>query len=207
MRCPRKFFVSACAVALALLGARASSVHEAEAATVVELDLAGLVERAELVLEARVESAVAEVDARGRIETRVTLATARTFLGESKARHTIRVPGGVLPDGRGLVIPGLPRLAVDDEAVLFLTKESRAGLRLPVGLAQGRFALERAADGTKRLVRDHAELEYVDAQGRARPARPERSGREVLDYARTASEIETLVAARRDREQRGEGRR
>ena len=172
------------------------------AGTAIQLDLPGLVERAELVLEGRVQTIECARDVRGRIETRYTLAVARTFLGDAAPQRTVRVPGGVLPDGTGLVLPGLPRLALGEEALLFLSAEGRTGLRVPVGLAQGRFRIERTANGARQLVRDVADLALVDAQGHVLP---ENGAAQTFDYATTIARVEAAVAARSERERASRG--
>ena len=174
-----------------------------EAGTAVRLDLAGLVGEADLVLEGRVVAQRVLLTAPGRIETESTLAVARTFLGEPEPRRTIRLPGGVLPDGRGMTIPGLPAIASGEEVLLLLSRPNRDGMRMPVGLAQGclRVVLDRA--GTKRLVRDQRDLVLVDAAGGAAPAPASAAD---LDYARTVLEIEAAVAAKRARAAAGTGR-
>jgi hypothetical protein len=172
------------------------------AGTAIRLDLPGLVDHAELVLEGRVQTIECARDARGRIETRYTLAVARTFFGEARAQRVVRVPGGVLPDGSGLVLPGLPRLALGEETLLFLSAESRAGLRVPVGLAQGRFRVERTANGARQLVRDVTDLALVDEQGHLLP---EGAAAQTFDYAATIARVEAAVAARNEREHAARG--
>lgn len=174
-----------------------------EASTVRKLDLEGLVDRADLVFEARVLGTEAGLDEHGRIVTRCTFAVARTLRGAHQAVRTVSVPGGVLPNGRGLVIPGVPAFAAGEEALLFLTGESRSGVRLPVGLSQGRLRITRAANGAKRFVREHVDVEFVDAAGRLQPAPP---SIETLDYAATIARVEAACAAR-DRRDRAGGRR
>lgn len=176
-----------------------------EAGTAVKLDVPGLVDRAELVFEGRVRAIECVRDARGRIETRYTLDVARTLFGEAAPTRIVRVPGGVLPDGSGLVLPGLPRLARDEEALLFLTAESRAGLRVPVGLAQGRFRIEHTAEGARRLVRDVTDLALVDEQGHVVP---HGAAVETFDYAATIERVQAAVAVRqaRERAERGSGK-
>lgn len=172
------------------------------AGTAIQLDLPGLVDRAELVLEGRVQSIECARDPRGRIETRYTLAVARTFFGEAVAQRVVRVPGGVLPDGSGLVLPGLPRLALGEETLLFLSAESRTGLRVPVGLAQGRFRVERTVNGARLLVRDVTDLALVDEQGHLLP---EGATSQTFDYAATIARVEAAVAARTERERAARG--
>lgn len=178
-----------------------------QAGTALRLELESAVDRADLIVEGRVSASLgvpvttsspsspSSNGQHGRIETRCTLALSRTFFGPGAATLELRLPGGVLPDGRGLVLPGLPRLEVGDEVVLLLSKQSRAGLRLPIGLSQGVLRVVRAADGTRRLARDLEANTLVDANGV-----PVAGSSALLDYDATIARIEGAVAARRVRE-------
>lgn len=152
-----------------------------------------LVGRCDLALEARVTSKSATIDAHGRIATDYSLAVDRTWFGGAQAVRTVRIPGGVLPDGRGLVLPGMPVLAVGENAILFLTRENQHTERLPIGLAQGRMKVVRSADGAKSLEADLRELDLVDAQGKPIAATTTVS---ALPYAETVSRIEAACAQR-----------
>jgi len=176
-----------------------------DAGTAVKLDVPGLVDRAELVFEGRVRAIECARDDRGRIETRYTIDVSRTLFGDALPARVVRVPGGVLPDGSGLVLPGLPRLALDEEALLFLSAESRAGLRVPVGLAQGRFRIEHTEDGGKRFVRDVTDLALVDEHGHLVP---EGAAAQTFDYAETIARVQAAVSVRqaRERAERGSGK-
>jgi hypothetical protein len=101
----------------------------------------------------------------------------RTFQGPDQAYRTLRLPGGVRADGSGLLVPGVPHVVPGEEALLFLEPEGRSGVRLPVGLAQGKFGLRRGADGSKRLVRDVSALGLVGAPAAGGGARS------LSDYA------------------------
>lgn len=72
------------------------------------------------------------------------------------------MPGGVLPDGTGMILPGVPRLRPGDDAILFLSRESVAGMRVPIGLSQGRFRIETPIDGHRVVVRSHEDLGLLD---------------------------------------------
>ncbi|MFO1010819.1 MAG: hypothetical protein U1F29_12215 [Planctomycetota bacterium] len=170
-----------------------------DAGTARKLDLAGLVDRSEIVLEGRVLGRETTLDARGRPATRYTLSVARTFRGAPAATRELVLPGGVLPDGRGLVVPGVPELAPGEDALLFLSTESRAGVRLPVGLSQGRLRVTTTAQGVKRFVREHGELELVDERGRSLPT----PSRETFDYATVIAQVEAACAARAAAEREG----
>jgi len=175
--------------ALSLFCAR--STTSVTAGTAIKLDIGGLVREADLVLEGRVLAARVQRDERGRIETEYTLSVVRTFLGEAVATRVFRLPGGVLPDGSGLILPGMPAIDVGEDALLFLSKPGSTGLRMPVGLAQGKFKIVRDTHGLASLVRTQTDLVLVDpTTGSVQPS----SGWSALDYQATAKAIETAVA-------------
>ena len=119
--------------------------------------------------------------------------------GGAPVSRVIRMPGGVLPDGRGMVIPGLPALAVGESAILFLTRADATGMRMPVGLAQGRMRVVTDAAGRKSIVREQADLALVDARtGAAAQA----DAKAFYDYAATVAEIEARAAHKRATERR-----
>ena len=179
------------------------SSRDAAAGTALRLDLQGLIDRAGLIVEGRVLSKEAREGPRGIIETEYLLDVDRTLLGEDRGQRSIRLPGGILPDGRGLVLPGVPALMPGEDVLLFLSMESRAGLRLPVGLAQGRFrVVVDPATGARALLRPAGHLNLVDpSSGQVRPTdtRPE------LDYAGTLARIRVGVETRRRRERAADG--
>ena len=165
-----------------------------EAGTAIRMEVTDLAVAADLILEARVLSSVA-LENEGRIETEYVLEVDRTFAGEDRGLRAIRVPGGVLEDGRGMMLAGMPSMRTGEEVLLFLGREHRGGLRMPVGLSQGKFELVRQPDGAKRLVRNTAGVTLVRRDG----VRVESEGRVVMDYADVVSRIEAARALRRDR--------
>ncbi|GJM23473.1 MAG: hypothetical protein DHS20C15_33880 [Planctomycetota bacterium] len=175
--------------AVVLLLALFASAH---ASTVLRLDWAGLLQRSELVVEGRVVSVTAELDAQGRVRSRLALRVDGSLRG-GRAGELLEFswPGGSFGDLGELVV-GLPIPAPGQELLLFLRKEA-GGLRLPVGLAQG--VLRRHRDPiTRELVytRSLSELSFVDEQGAPLVASDmaERIERESLlrDLERAAAE-------------------
>jgi hypothetical protein len=85
--------------------------------------------------------------------------------------------------------------------VLFLSGETPAGARLPVGLAQGKLRVVVQPNGAKRLVGDAAGLHLVGppgtALGTALGSTPARGSGPGIDYVAALAEIETGIAARR----------
>lgn len=155
------------------------STREASAGTALRLDVAGLVQASELVLEGRVLAAEPHEE-EGLLVTEYLIEVERTHKGAHEATRALRLPGGLRADGSGLLIPGLPGLAPGEEVLLFLGPEGRAGARLPTGLAQGKFTLERRPDGSKRLLRDSRALELFDGQGFTRGERTRHAYAELL---------------------------
>jgi hypothetical protein len=188
---------------LALLAWLASPPRSVAAGTAIRLDTAGLVDRAELVFEGRVIAQRALLASPQRIDTEYTIAVDHTFLGEALPARLVRLPGGVLPDGRGMMLPGLPQLATGSAVILFLTDADATGMRMPVGLAQGELTVVTGPDGHKSIVRSAADLSLVDPHsGAVTPAaaRSALDGQAVLDYAGTLAEIEAGVASKRARQ-------
>jgi len=167
------------------------------AGTARRMELSQLVDAADLIVEGEVLSERSRVNASGLIETEYVLRVDRTFYGEPLDLRIVRMPGGVLPDGRGLMLAGMPELERGEDVLLFLSAAGSTGMRMPVGLAQGKLRVVAGEKGVRRLVRDQSGLELVDpATGRVRPAP---SG-VVLDYAATVARIQAGVAARKARE-------
>jgi hypothetical protein len=164
------------------------------AGTALRLDIEGLTDRAEAVLEGRIVSKTVLQVGPKRIETEYVVRVERDLLGASSSVFNFRLPGGTLADGRGMVIAGMPELLVDEEVLLFLTGESAAGIRMPVGLAQGKFRVLRDAQGTKRLTRAGGPLELVAPNGTLQTLAPS-----ALEYAATLQQIETALATRAER--------
>lgn len=164
--------------------------------TAARVELEELVGQCDQALEGRVERVRVLECGPKRIETELTLSVARRFWGQGSGELVVRIPGGVLPDGRGLVLAGLPRFEEGEELILFLSAESRRGTRMPVGLAQGRLRVERRADGTKSIVREASDLELIDPRSGRRSAAPARTR---LEYEPTLARIQAAVEARRKR--------
>lgn len=186
---------AALGVTLALMAVPSAPEPEARAGTALRMDLDVLVAGADLVFEGRVTGARVEETPEGLIETVYTLATERLYQGAGAvgAWREVRLPGGVLPDGRGMLIPGVTRLEVGEDALLFLSAEGPRGVRMPVGLAQGRYRIETRLDGRKVAVREQGGLGLIDpASGTLADA----DGVFVRDYAELVADIQAAVATR-----------
>jgi hypothetical protein len=181
---------------LALSGVVIHRSDSVEAGTVRKMDVADMVDAADVVVQAEILSARARVGTRGLIETEYVLHASRTFWGDPLTTRVVRLPGGVLPDGRGLVLAGMPRLTESEEVLLFLSQASASGVRMPIGLSQGKFRIETLPDGATRLTRDHSGLAIADPATGTIEHGPRAT---VHDLAAVLAEIETAVAARRAR--------
>ncbi|MEO0651923.1 MAG: hypothetical protein AAFZ65_14705, partial [Planctomycetota bacterium] len=146
----------------ALIGALAGALHSEPAATpqagtALRLDTQGLVAHSEWIVEGQVLSRRTVERLDGSLDTEYRLDVSREFLADEGASDTFRLPGGQRADGSGLIVPGLPRLQVGEEALLFLG-DVEAGRRLTAGLAQGRYTLMVDRHGVRRAVRAGASM-------------------------------------------------
>ena len=189
--------LSALIAALLVLGICAGVPRrpaDVSAGTAVRLDVAQLASRADLIVEGRVlQSRVIERDQM--VETEYLLRVDRTFAGEDLSHRSVRIPGGVLPDGRGMILAGVPRLLAGEDVLLFLSRESRSGVRMPIGLSQGKYRRVETEAGERLLVREPAGVSLVEPDGAVRPATESR----VRVYAEVVAEIEAALARKRAR--------
>jgi hypothetical protein len=137
-----------------LFGASASFTDlGAASAAVAAADLPVLVAGSEWIADVQVLETQPVLLPDGRIETRYTVATLAPLKGAISAIAEFRMPGGEVA-GRGLVLPGLPRLRAGQRVLLFLTTPTAArGWRVPVGLGAGAFeVLADPAAGATQLI-------------------------------------------------------
>ncbi len=163
------------------------------AGTAVRMDVSELARNADLIVEGRVLSALAQEDG-GRIETEYLLAVERTFAGDDRPLRAIRMPGGVLDDGRGMLLAGMPRIEAGETVLLFLTQPSASGIQMPVGLAQGKFRILERSDGSRVVVRSTSDVALLQ---RETGAILRGEGRTLMDYADLVAGIEAARAGKR----------
>lgn len=112
-----------------------------------------LTDRAHAIARARVVDA-AFVSVGGTPHTEYLLEVEEEVLGLAVGdRVRVRVLGGVLPDGTGLKIYGVPELAVEQSVIAFLVRDARGGWAFEE-LALGAFRIGHTADGREVAVRD-----------------------------------------------------
>lgn len=165
------------------------------AGTAVRLELPELVQNSDLILEGRVLAARSFESMSG-IETEYLLEVARTFEGEDQPHRAIRIPGGVLPDGRALLLSGLPQIGTGEDVLLFLSRKSASGVRMPVGLAQGKYRVVTRRDGSQVLVRHASGVSLIHPQSGALTTPRARLVREYVDMV---AEIEAALALKHSR--------
>jgi len=181
---------SLCLVAFASAALAPRSVVE-------RLELDDLVDRADVAVHAEVLSKRSFRNEHGWVVTEVELRVAETLWGETRERRKITLPGGVLPDGSGTVIPGMPAIEVGERALLFLSPVGSKGFSVPLGLSQGKFAERVDAEGRVQFERVHGKLQHVDpASGQLATLEP----RELFAKDALLGELRRLASARRDRE-------
>ena len=168
----------------------------AVAGTAVTMGIAELVDASGLVFEGRVLAAQATEDERGCIQTEYEVLVERTFWGSAADAMFVTLPGGVLPDGRGMLIAGLPLLSVGERTLLFLSEAAPSGLRMPVGLSQGQLRVLDGPGGERILSSALTQSCALTGTGQHVAAPPA----EVLDYAAVVAEIRAAAAARSARE-------
>lgn len=165
----------------------------AEAGSAVRLEIPDLVREADLVVEGHVEGLAPRLDGRGRVQTEVTLRVTRTFWGEHAPTRVLRFKGGQLPDGSGVLIPGMPRFSLQEDVLLMLSAASADGSRVPVGLSQGKWRVVTDVRGNRSLVRSSGPFEVAQVLG----APVARAAEERLDYAEGIAAVIAACEARR----------
>jgi len=170
-----------------LPGLRTSS----QAGTAIKMDLDEAFMRSDLVLEGTVTGGTSGETALGEIYTDWSVNVSRTFWGADQEQRVVRMPGGVLADGRGTLIPGMPRLAMGEDVVLFLSEESHDGTRMPVGLSQGKYRIVTASDGSRTAVQTGDHVTLISARSTRTV-----DGLEMLDYADLIARIEAASQTR-----------
>lgn len=202
--CPRRALAAGwfSLLLLALPGAGPVS-PSARALTVETRDFEGLVGQAETIFHGTVvaqESLWRGEGAERHLVTQVTFQVSETYKGMAVPRQALEFLGGTR-EGRTLRVPGVPRFAVGESAILFVVGNGAQVCPL-VGAFQGHFAVERDLASAETRVYGHDHRPVTDPAAIGRGGAPtvssDRSGsltpRSRSDEARpTASP--TLTAA------------
>ncbi|MEZ4473757.1 MAG: hypothetical protein R3F60_23795 [bacterium] len=117
----------------------------AASATIVQsLSLDDMSRKADVIVHGTVvEQATAWNDTRSRIYTVTTVEVKERLKGKGETRIRIRQLGGTV-DGITQSIVGNARLSVGEEVVVFLTQDAEKGLHYVIGMAQGKYTVDRA---------------------------------------------------------------
>ena len=187
--------IAACSLIVAASWSMTRPTEETGGASrgvVVRMSVGELAQRSDLIVEGIVTDTLATETSDGLIVTESLLEVERTFHGEPSGSRTIRLPGGVLPDGRGMLVPGMPTLAQGERVLLFLAPEAANGMRTVMGLSQGKFRVVESALGERSLIRNGAHTALFDGASCLEDA-PHASHH---DYATVVSEIHAALAER-----------
>ncbi len=119
------------------------------------VDLESLIQNAEMVVGAKVESATPVMrEDDSMLETHYTLTIRRPYKGSAPSIHEVVLPGGVLEEADGSTrradIVGLGNLEVGKKYILFLGPPGDEGWSLPVGMLQGIVEVD---EGVGRVLR------------------------------------------------------
>ncbi len=118
----------------------------AVASSAIEMDVPALTRAASDVVRARVASTrCAWTEDHRRLVTFVEVEVLEGWKGPAPTRLTVLQPGGER-DGIGQRVAGVVSLDVGEEVVLFLERQGQ--LYRVLGLSEGVYRVERAADGT-----------------------------------------------------------
>ncbi|MCA9002217.1 MAG: hypothetical protein KDB61_09850 [Planctomycetes bacterium] len=166
----------------------------AQAGTAIRMDVEQLVDGADRIVQGRISGRRTVRDHLGRVVTDYEMDVERTFLGEPAETRTIRMPGGVTAEGRGMVLPGMPQIQVGEEVVLFLNGE---GMQLPTGLAQGKYRVLSTAHGSQQVMQSTGSLELVGA------ASHQHGAVTSMSYSEFSGRVQARVTERLFRESYG----
>lgn len=132
---------------------------EASALTVLQLNLEQLTALAEKIFVGKCLSVKSETDEAGRPVQYITFEVSEMLKGEPAETITFKQIGYSLSEEtnlEGITVQGVfqevPRYEAGEEAVIFLSGESRLGFTAPVGLWQGKFLVKSADSGEKKVV-------------------------------------------------------
>lgn len=180
--------------ALLAFGFLVASERPAQGSMVQAMDLAELVQEAELVAVARVMGQQVSYDERGRIVTDIQMQVERTEKGDVApgASVVVRRLGGEL-DGVAMRIEGEPSFQNGEQVLLFGTNPQKRSLLRPVGMSQGALRIfER--DGQRWVRSGTKDLALVRKSGDGKLTPDAAAVAEPRPLNDVLGEIRTLVA-------------
>jgi hypothetical protein len=129
------------------------------ATTMVALDLPALSKASDTIVQGTVKSVTSKLSNDGRrVFTEIEVDVAETIKGAPVKTVTVTQPGGVAGD-IGQLVSGTAHYTTGEEVVLFLEKY---GPRFrTVGMAQGKFRVERSTDGKAAFALPDPEAEAL----------------------------------------------
>lgn len=136
------------------------------ATTLLALDVNGLSKSSDVVVRGRVVSVSPRwTKDHARIVTDTELEVSESWKGAPSKRIVVMQPGGEIGEV-GQHVEGIAAFKAGEEVVLFL--EARGERFTVAGMAQGRFIVERSADGASMIARQDQcnELYLVDPSSR-----------------------------------------
>lgn len=138
-----KFLVS-CLIGLALAGSAAAT-------SVRPLQLGQIIDDATLAFEGTCIDTRTERDAATNlVVTYTTFEVADVLKGMVPGKYTIKQIGGRMSDGGpSYRVDGIPTFTVGENYVVLMAGVSAAGFSSPIGLAQGKFTVQKDAAGAK----------------------------------------------------------
>lgn len=144
----------------------------ASATSVIRMSVADMTDRAEVIVHGRCVRKQARMGKDDEIVTDITLEVFEAVKGELGRSFEFTVYGGVLPE-RGSAIAGAPTYKTGEELLVFLGPVNDRGLRMVIGLAQGKYTIRRER-GQTLAFRNLQGLSLVDAKtGETSEAEPE----------------------------------
>jgi hypothetical protein len=171
----------------------------ADAAVVLALDLADLVERADAVVVAAPLRKESRWDDKGRIVTDVTLFVEEDLKGAPEAGTEIVVTtlGGTIGD-IGLLVAGAPRFRDGGSAIVFLREIPAYGELRVVGMSQGVLPIIEDESGSV-VIPDNEGLALLRQDDDGMEAHLRRSPIAPTPLRRMVAEIRRLVGGARAR--------
>jgi hypothetical protein len=129
------------------------------ATTMIALDVPALSKAADSIVQGKVLSIQSHLTRDGRrVYTEIEVQVAETIKGDAPKTVTLTQPGGEVGD-IGQLVSGTAHYEVGEEVVLFLEKY---GPRFrTVGMAQGKFKVERSSDGKAAFAMPDKEAEAL----------------------------------------------